>query len=129
MPWCATIDYSDNYWAVRVCYRVEFDQGCCSFLSAVFRIFFGQSFFSIYSHFSPPQLARAVWWYYFSKLIEFMDTVNFILLLMLFNQVNSCCCFRASFSSFCARRTTRSPSSMSTTTQPCSRSGGLESAG
>lgn len=25
------------------------------------------------------QIARAIWWYYFSKLLEFMDTIFFVL--------------------------------------------------
>ena len=31
------------------------------------------------SHLCCLQIARALWWYYFSKLIEFMDTFFFIL--------------------------------------------------
>jgi elongation of very long chain fatty acids protein 4 len=34
---------------------------------------------SVFVNFCMQQIAKALWWYYFSKLIEFMDTIFFIL--------------------------------------------------
>lgn len=54
---CQLVDTSDNEYEVRVRMRCRHESR---------------------TDFNHNQIARAIWWYYFSKLLEFMDTIFFI---------------------------------------------------
>ena len=58
---CQLVDFSNNEYEVRVCVQYHILKLPSI---TVFLLF---------------QIAKAIWWYYFSKLLEFMDTVFFIL--------------------------------------------------